>query len=496
MTSSWLPIVLGVITAGTPGDAPTTTRPNIVFFMADDHATHAVGAYGGRYAGLDPTPHIDRLAAAGMTFRAAFCTNAICTPSRASVFTGTYSHVNGVYKFTPLDLSQPTLPVLLQKAGYHTSIVGKYHLYNNPRGFDDWSLLPGWGRYHDPEFIEMDGVSTTGILEDGRRTTYPGYCDDVIADKALAYLKEKRPGDRPFALFCHFKAPHDDWRHAERHRDLYETTTIPEPENLFDDGLSANRSGALTTTTQRIGSATPGHTLFAAETGHLQGHDRIRAQYQIYLRKYLRCVRGIDENVGRELEALRTLGLERNTVVFYTSDQGMFLGEHGLYDKRFMYEEALRFPLIVRWPGVVAPGSSNDDLVLNLDLTSTLLEIAGVSPQGNMQGRSLKPLLEGTHPADWRTSFYYRYYLSHFQTEPHHGVRTRTHKLIEFDRLGKSEVYDLVHDPAEMTNLIDDPASASTVAALKAELTRLQTTLKDDPADVGDHPRDGRKPRR
>lgn len=465
-------------------------RPNILFLMADDHATHAVGAYQGRLARLDPTPNIDRLAASGMRFRRAFCTNSICTPSRASILTGQYSHTNGVYKFTPLDPSRPTLPKLMRAAGYHTAMIGKSHVYTFPEGFDYWSLLPGWGKYHDPDFVEMDGRSATGLVEDGKRTTYRGYCDDVIADKVLAYLKSGRPADRPFLLFCYFKAPHDDWQYAARYRDLHENAEIPEPSNLFDDGRG--RSDALRTTTQRIGAPQPGHTLFPRETSQLQGRARTRAQYQVYLRKYLRCVRGIDDNVGRIMKYLEASGLDRNTLVLYTSDQGMFLGEHGLYDKRFMYEESLRVPLIVRWPGRVAPGSLNDEMVLNVDHAPTLLAVAGIAIPPDMQGRSFLPLLEGRPQGRWRSSMYYRYYPSHFKTERHMGVRTKTHKLIYFDRLDRWELYDLTNDPDEMKNLASDPAQAPTFAAMKAELARLQAELNDDPRDIGDHPRPGR----
>jgi arylsulfatase A-like enzyme len=465
-------------------------RPNILFLMADDHATHAVGAYQGRLAPLDPTPNIDRLARSGLRFRNAFCTNSICTPSRSTLLTGKYSHENGVYKFTALDPAQPTFPRLIRAAGYHTAMIGKSHVYSIPEGFDYWSLLPGWGKYHNPDFIEMDGRSASGLVEDGKRTNYPGYCDDVIGDKALAYLKSGRPLDRPFLLFCYFKAPHDDWQHAERYRNLYETIQIPEPDNLFDD--HRGRSDALSTTTQLVGNAQPGHTFFPEATGHLQGVARKKAQYQVYLKKYLRCVRGIDDNVGRIMGYLQESGLERNTIVVYTSDQGMFLGEHGLYDKRFMYEEALRFPLIVRWPGRVASNSVNDDLVLNVDYAPTLLNIAGLPIPPDMQGRSFLPLLEARRPDDWRSSMYYRYYQSHFKTERHVGVRTKTHKLIYFDRLGQWELYDLAADPGEMKNLASDPSRAQLFESLKAELARLQADLKDDPGDIGDHPRTGR----
>jgi len=464
-------------------------RPNILFIMSDDHCAQAISAYGSRLAAVAPTPNIDRIAREGMLLRNCFVTNSICTPSRAAIFTGKYSHVNGVYKFTALDQSQPTLPKRMQQAGYHTAIVGKYHLHSNPRGFDYWSILPGQGRYHDPRFVEMGDEHASGWVGKGKLTTCPGHSSDVIAGKALAYLKDIRPKDKPFLFLLHFKAPHDTWQCASRYESLYADVEIPEPPTLFDD--YATRCDALKKTLQTIGSSWGNHTNFTKETGHLEGQARKKAQYQLYLKKYLRCVRGIDDNVKRVLDYLDESGLARSTLVIYTSDQGFFLGEHGLYDKRFMYEEALRMPFLVRWPGVIRPGSASDDIVLNVDFAPTMLEAAGEAVPPDMQGRSALGILKGTTPADWRRSMYYRYYFSHFQTEPHYGVRTKRHKLICFHRIGQWELFDLEKDPLELQNVYADPAYAQTVKHLQAELARLQADLKDDPADVGDHPRTG-----
>ena len=464
-------------------------RPNILFIMSDDHAAPAISAYGGFLAQAAPTPNIDRLAAGGMLFRNCFCTNSICTPSRAVIFTGVYSHRNGVYKFTPLDQSQPTLPKFLRAAGYGTAFVGKWHLHSNPVGFDWWSILPGQGRYHDPQFVEMGDEHESGRVQRGKRTTYPGHSSDVIADKALAYLKQRRPDDKPFMLCCHFKAPHDRWQHARRYAKLFDGESLPEPPTLLDD--HEGRSDALRNTLQYIGSSWGHHTDFVAQTKHLEGAARVQAQYQLYIKDYLRCVRGVDDNVGRILDYLDEAGLAETTLVVYTSDQGFFLGEHGLYDKRFMYEEALRMPLLVRWPGKVPHGAVNEDLVLNLDFAPTLLAAAGTPAEDHMQGRSLLPVLTGRTPADWRTSMYYRYYFSHFKTEPHYGVRTRNHKLIYFHRLNQWELFDLQRDPRELTNVYRQPAYRRIAAELKAELTRLQEHFGDDPADVGDRPRTG-----
>jgi len=466
----------------------TTERLNILFIMSDDHCAQAISAYGGRLADVAPTPNIDRIAREGMLLRNCFVTNSICTPSRAAIFTGKYSHLNGVYKFTALDQSQPTLPKLMQQAGYHTAIVGKYHLFSNPRGFDYFSILPGQGRYYDPQFVEMGDEHPGGLVQKGKLTTYEGHSSDVIGDKALNYLKNLRPKDKPFVFFCHFKAPHDMWQCAERYEALYADVEIPEPPTLFDD--YATRCDALKKTLQKIGRD---HTNFEKETGHLEGKARKKAQYQLFLKKYLRCVRGVDDNVKRVLDYLDESGLAGNTLIIYTGDQGCFLGEHGLYDKRFMYEESLRMPFLVRWPGVIRPGSVNEDIVLNVDFAPTLLEAAGEAVPADMQGRSALALLKGKTPADWRQSMYYRYYFSHFQTEPHFGVRTRRHKLICFNRINQWELFDLAKDPLELKNVYADPEYARTVKDLQQELARLQADLKDDPADVGDRPRTGMK---
>lgn len=464
-------------------------RPNILFIMSDDHAAPAISAYGGFLAEAAPTPNIDRLAKEGMLFRNCFCTNSICTPSRAVIFTGKYSHINGVYKFTALDQSQPTLPKLMQGSGYHTGFIGKYHLHSNPVGLDYWSILPGQGRYHDPQFVEMGDEDPSGWVRKGKRTVHQGHSSDVIADKALTYLKNVRSDDKPFLLFCHFKAPHDTWQCAARYEELFADVQIPEPPTLFDD--YATRSDALKNTLQFIGSKWGHHTDFVKQTAHVSGEARRKAQYQLYLKKYLRCVRGVDDNVGRILEYLDKSGLTANTIVVYTADQGFFLGEHGLYDKRFMYEEALRMPLLIRWPGSITPGSVSPDIVLNLDFAPTLLSAAKAAVPPDMQGRSFLPLMEGDAPPDWRTSMYYRYYYSHFATEPHYGVRTRTHKLIYFDRIKQWELFDLTKDPHELNNVHDDAAYADVVKRLKDELIELQAEFKDDPTDVGDHPRTG-----
>jgi len=464
-------------------------RPHILFIMSDDHTSQAISAYGGILADICPTPNIDRIAKEGMLFENCFVTNSICTPSRSAIFTGNYSHLNGVYKFTALDQTQPTLPKLMRKAGYHTALVGKYHLHSNPVGLDYWSILPGQGRYHDPEFVEMGDESPTGWVDDGKRTEYKGHSSDVIADKALDYLKNKRPKNKPFMFFCHFKAPHDTWEFARRYSNFLEDVEIPEPPNLFDD--YKGRSDALKKQLQYIGSEWGDHTNFEDETKHMKGRKKKKKQYQLYMKKYLRCVKGVDDNVGRILDYLDKSDLADNTIVIYTGDQGFFLGEHGLYDKRLMYEEALRMPFLVRWPGRIKPLSRSKGMILNVDFAPTILDVAGAQPHPDMQGRSFVPLLDGKIPSDWRKSMYYRYYYSHFKTEPHLGVRTYNHKLIYFNRIEQWELYDLKKDHTEMNNVYDEPDYKNVVKKLKKELKRLQNELGDDPKDIGDNPRLG-----
>jgi arylsulfatase A-like enzyme len=290
-------------------------------------------------------------------------------------------------------------------------------------------------------------------------------------------------------LFLHFKAPHDTWEYAKRYEEFLADVEVPEPPNLFDD--YEGRSDMLRKQLQYIGSEWGDHTNFEEETAHFKVEAKKKMQYQLYIKKYLRCVKGVDDNVGRVLDYLDEAGLAENTLVMYTGDQGFFLGEHGLYDKRIMYEEALRIPLLARWPGNIKPGSTNDDIVLNLDFAQTMIDAAGAQSDPNMQGRSFLPILQGQTPSDWRQSMYYRYYYSHFETEPHWGIRTHQHKLIYFDRIDQWELFDLKKDPQEMNNVYSDPEYASVVDELKQELTRLQIYYKDDPKDIGDNPRTG-----
>ena len=464
-------------------------QPNVIFIMSDDHTSQAVSAYGGMLASVCPTPNIDRIANEGMLFKNCFVTNSICTPSRSAIFTGKYAHKNGVYKFTALDQRQPTLPKAMQTAGYHTALVGKYHLHSNPVGLDYYSVLPGQGRYHNPEFIEMGDTHESGWIAQGKRTEYKGHSTDVIADKSLDYLKNKRDPNKPFMLFLHFKAPHDTWEYAKRYEDFLADVEIPEPDNLFDN--YEGRSDALRTQLQYIGSDWGNHTNFLKETADLEGDAKRKMQYQLYMKKYLRCVKGVDDNTGRILDYLDESGLANNTIIMYTGDQGFYLGEHNLYDKRFMYEEGLRMPFLVRWPGQIEKGSVSDGMILNVDFASTILDVVGQPELPGTQGKSFLSLLKGSIPSDWRNSMYYRYYYSHFETEPHIGLRTYDHKLIHYNRIDQWELYDLKADRSEMNNLYSDPVYENVVKDLKEEMYRLQKELGDDPADDGSKPNIG-----
>ena len=443
------------------GHAP----PNILYIMADDHAAHAISAYGSK---VNRTPHIDRLAAEGMRFTHCFVTNSICTPSRAVILTGKYSHINGVPVFNRFDGRQPTLAKYLQAAGYHTGMIGKWHLGSDPTGFDYWNILPGQGVYHNPVFIEM-----------GQRKKHTGYVTDLITDFSLNFLRE-RPQDKPFFLMCHHKAPHRPWQPDAKHARLFANVQVPEPETFHDD--YATRSDAAREATMRIDRDLQPSDYKATPPANLSAAELKQWKYQRYMQDYLACVASVDDNVGRLLDYLDRNGLAANTIVIYTSDQGFFLGDHNWFDKRFMYEESLRMPFLVRWPGHVQPGSVNDGMILNVDFAPMLLAAAGQRVPADMQGRSFLPLLLGQMPADWRTAMYYRYY--HFpgdhHVQPHYGLRTERYKLIYFNKLQQWELYDLQQDPHELHNLYDDPAQAERVKKLTAELYRLKKELKDE----------------
>ncbi len=463
-------------------------RPNILFIMSDDHAAHAMSCYGSR---INRTPQLDRIANDGMRFDNCFCTNSICTPSRAGILTGTYNHVNGVTTLaTPMDNRLTTYPKLLREQGYQTAIFGKWHLgigpQHCPTGFDDWAVLPGQGFYHNPEFIFKgpDG---------GSRRTIPGYVTDLITDMTMSWM-DKRDPEKPFCLMCHHKAPHRPWYPDEKHDAMYLNETIPEPPTLQDD--YANRAAAAAEAHMRVGVHMNPLDIKADIPNNMPEAELRSWAYQRYIKDYLRVVASIDDNVGRILDYLDENGLTDNTLIVYTSDQGFFLGDHGWYDKRFMYEESLRMPLIMRYPREIRPGTINKDIVLNIDFAPLFLDLAGVPVPTEIQGSSFRALLQGSPPDDWRRAMYYRYWMHGDQchnTTAHYGIRTLRHKLIYYyadalDQPGTTarpmtpewELFDLEKDPCEMNNVINDPAYRQTVIELKTELHRLQDEVGDE----------------
>lgn len=445
-----------------PVEAASPSRPNVLFIMSDDHAAHAIGAYGSR---VNRTPNIDRIAAGGMRFDNCFCTNSLCAPSRAVILTGKYSHANGVVDNGRLfDGAQQTFPKLLRQAGYETAIVGKWHLKSPPTGFDYWNVLPGQGVYHDPVMIEG-----------GVRKKHAGYVTDVITDEALRWLKRRR-ADRPFCLMLHHKAPHANWEPDRKHAAVYGGVEIPEPETFNDD--YATRSPQIRDHRLHVGpSQWELHFLrrFGSIPGGMTEQQVRRWVYQRFMKDYLRCIASVDDNVGRVLDYLDQAGLSDSTVVVYTSDQGFFLGDHGLYDKRFMYEHSLRMPLLVRYPKEIKPGSTAGAMVLNLDFAPTILDYAGVAVPPDIQGRSFRPIARGTKPADWRTAMYYRFYENGYGIGPMEGIRTDRYKLIHY-LYGQEawEMYDLARDPNELKNLARDPEHARQTVELKATMEELK----------------------
>ena len=453
--------------------AQPAKQPNIVFIMTDDHAAHAISAYGSR---LNKTPNIDRLAKEGMKFENCFVTNSICTPSRAAILTGKYAHQNGVPVFNHIDNSQPMLSKYLQAAGYHTGVVGKWHLGGNdpkrpddgkPTGFDYWNILPGQGAYFDPVMIEM-----------GERKKLSGYTTDIITDLAMGFI-EKRPKDKPFFLMYHHKAPHRNWQPAEKYRKQFENYDPPIPATFDDD--YKGKSDAARQSTMHIDADLNETDTKGKPPAGLTGAELKRWKFRRYMQDYLACVQSVDDNIGRFLDFLDKNGLAENTIVIYTSDQGFFLGEHNFFDKRFMYEESLRMPFLIRWPSKIKAGSISKGMILNVDFAPMMLAAAGAKVPADMQGRSFVPLLEGKAPKDWRRSMYYRYYHpGHHNVAAHYGVRTDRYKLIFFNKLNQWELYDLQKDPIEMKNVYSDPAYQKIVEQLKKELERLRKELKDN----------------
>lgn len=489
-------------------------RPNIIFIMSDDHAEQAISCYGSK---LIATPNIDRIANEGLRFNNSFVTNSICAPSRAVLLTGKYSHINGLKdNRDKFDGSQQTFPKLMQGAGYQTAVIGKWHLKSNPTGFDTWKILRGQGEYYNPTILDENGEKQV-----------PGYTTDIITDIALETIENRDP-EKPFCLLVHHKAPHRNWLPNLKYLDAFKNKTFPVPKTFYDD--YATRSAAAKEADMRIedmfltfdlklnpqdieketGSGGSGKVTGEIRDGYrnqmneeqlkiwdahyskisedykkadLSGKDLLDWKYQRYMEDYLGCILSVDENVGRLLDYLDQSGLAGDTIIVYTSDQGFYLGEHGWYDKRFMYEESLSMPLVMRYPKEIEAGQVSDAIVLNLDFAPTFLDYGGIKIPENLQGESLRSLARGRKPENWRTSMYYHYYEYphgwHF-VKKHYGVRTERYKLIHFyDDIDAWELYDLKEDPHEINNIYDNPDSQDIVKDLKAELNRLQKKYGD-----------------
>lgn len=466
--------------------ASAAARPNIVWIFSDDHSYQTIGAYGGRLEKLDPSPNIDRIADGGMRFDRCYVGNSICAPARATLLTGKHSHLNG--KLTnrgDFNHDQQQFQKILQKNGYQTVMVGKIHLNGKMQGFDYWDVLPGQGKYDDPVFINENG-----------QTNEKGYVSDVITDKALDWLQNRRDASKPFMLMVHHKAPHRNWTPADRHMVKYADTHIPEPANLFDSyegrgSPAANQAMEIDRhmtmgNDLKIGQGRFDPVQFADrnawfEKNQPQGKDLVRWKYQTYLKDYLRCTWAVDESVGRIMDYLEESGLDENTIIMYCSDQGFYMGEHGWFDKRFMYEESYRTPLLVKWPGKVKAGSVNTDLVQNIDFAQTFLDLAGAPIPDDMQGESLVPLFKGKTPKNWRTSLYYHYfeYPGAHSVRRHEGVSDKRYKLIKFygpdvPNGEEWEMYDIERDPNEMKSVYNNPEYSSIQKRLKKELVRLR----------------------
>ncbi|MBC8405865.1 MAG: sulfatase [Planctomycetes bacterium] len=511
------------ISAQTSTSSSPPSQPNIVFIFSDDHAPHAIGAYGSRYAEIDPTPNIDQLASEGMLFRNSFCTNSICGPSRAVILSGKHSHKNGfMANGNRFNGDQVTFPKLLQKVGYQTAMIGKWHLHTDPQGFDYWDILPGQGDYYNPDFISAAG-----------KRQVEGYCTDLITDMAIGWMEQQRQDGKPFLLMAQHKGPHRNWMPPLRYLNLWDDVDLPEPATLFDDyadnaspasgqemeidrhmnsaydlfldpreetmsGIATDKSGfrnlkkmtPLQLETWRAGYADKNKAFYQANP---TGKDLVRWKYQRYMKNYLRTAKAVDDSVGRIVKYLEDAGLAENTIVVYASDQGFFLGDHGWYDKRWMYEESLKMPLIVRWPGEVAAGVINEQMAQNLDYAPTFLQAAGAEVPDAMQGMSLLPLLRGAAVNDgsggagdsWRDAIYYHYYgfPDVHKVQRHYGIRTERYKLIRYYQVGEWEMFDLKNDPDELNNLYMQPEYRDLAVKLAQQLGGLQAQYEDDSAE-------------
>ncbi len=488
--------------------ATQPSPPNIVFIFTDDHAYQAISAYKSRLASVAPTPNIDRIAAQGIRFEHAYVTNSICGPSRAVIQTGKHSHLNGFLKngnhFNP---NQQTFPKILQANGYQTAMVGKWHLHTIPQGFNYHLRLPGQGRYYNPDFINQEE----------KRIRIPGYVTDIITKKSLNWLKNSRDKTKPFMIMVQHKAPHREWLPEGKYLNLFDGEKIPEPTTLFDDyntrGTPAHTQQMTIDKTMSLGkdlkvweaykkpfqtkiknfligrmspkqkqtwlaAYSPKNQDFLAQ--NLAGRDLVRWKYQRYMKDYLRCIRSVDDGVGEILDYLKDAGLDKNTVVIYCSDQGFYLGEHGWFDKRFMYKESFRTPLLIKYPNITKPNTVNTDLVQNLDFAQTFLDIACIKQPKDMQGRSLLPIIKGQTPKNWRKYLYYHYYgyPAIHDVRRHEGIANKRYKLMHFYDINEWEFYDLKNDADEVQNQINNPKHQTLIKQLKLELIKLKKQYK------------------
>ncbi|SEQ06695.1 sulfatase family protein [Neolewinella agarilytica] len=520
LTSFGSLILLFTILSGCNGGngSPEETvaeRPNIIFIMSDDHTTQAVGAYGSRLARLNPTPTLDALAKEGALFTNVFCNNSICTPSRGSIMTGQYSQTNGILTLNDtLPVERQHLPREMSKLGYQTAMVGKWHLKAEPAAYDYYHVLESQGKYFDPEFRSSDA----GDWPDNF-VKYKGHSSDIVTDVTLNWLKTKRKKDQPFFLMHHYKAPHDDFEFAPRYADYLEDTHIPEPDNLYDQnqpdfGSEATR-GTNDNLRNRIGTSVSDRHPYRSYTAQYGITETPRdsatsAAYQEYLKRYLRCVKGVDDNLERLFAYLKEEGLWENTVIIYTGDQGFMLGEHDYMDKRWMYDESMRMPFIMHYPKKIKAGTKSELLINNTDFAPTMLTLAGGETPDYMHGRSFANNLDGSEPSDWRTATYYRYWmhLIHHDVPANFGIRTKDYKLIFYyaQPFKESEVgvgsmwwkkesypvgptpvawefYDLRNDPTEINNRYGDPEYQETILELKKQLQQLREEFDETDQD-------------
>lgn len=478
-------------------------QPNIIYIMSDDHAYQAISAYGGPLADVAPTPNIDRIAANGMRFNRCFVTNSLSGPSRATILTGLYSHINGFkdnFGGVRFDSTLITFPKVLQKAGYVTAMIGKWHLVSQPAGFNYWDVLPGQGVYYNPVFIDSTG-----------RHRNHGYVTEIITQKTLKWLDKIKDSGKPFMIMMHHKAPHRNWQPGPNELGMYDKTVFPEPSTLFDN--YENRGQAEHDQNMTIAHTMTLKTDLKLTSDPQRGFDSVQQEkwnqeylpkleefnklnltgtalteykYQRYMEDYLACIAAVDKSVGEVLDYLKKNGLDKNTIIVYTSDQGFYLGEHGWFDKRWMFKESLRTPLLIEWAGVIKPGSVNNDMVSNLDFAETFIDAAGQDVPSEMQGQSFLPLLKGQKQDHLRTEHYYHYYESpseHYVPR-HYGITTDRYKLIHFyynleNDINEWELFDLEKDPYELVNVYDNPQYASVRDSLHSELKKLMSKYRD-----------------